>query len=126
MHSFGRFAAPPMPAAFVTDHFQCYAASVTKSTPKFVAATDVTLEDQLGAMTVDVQKPKLLCAPVDKNGEDPGAPQHLRHLMCYQAKQVDTVKFEKVTGLFVNNQLGPLTLDAKKPALLCVPALATP
>ena len=117
---------PPLPVAFVTDHFQCYTVGVTKGAEKFVPASGVTLEDQFGVMTVDLGKPKLLCAPVDENGEDPTAPQHAGHLMCYQLKQVDAVKFEKAMGLFVDNQFGPSTLDAKKPALLCVPALVTP
>ena len=77
-------------------------------------------------MTVDVKKPKFLCAPANKNGEDPGAPTHADHLMCYQVKQASLPKFVKLTGIFVNNQFGLETLDAKKPALLCVPALTTP
>jgi hypothetical protein len=107
---------------FVTDHFQCYKVAVSKNTPKFVPALGVSLGDQFGTMTVDVKKPKYLCAPVDKNGEDPTAPTDLAYLMCYQAKQTDAVKFAKLTGVFVNNQFGSETLDVKKPALLCVPA----
>jgi hypothetical protein len=116
----------PTPGAFVTDHFECYNLAVTSGTPKFVAVPGVTLQAEFGSMTVTVKKPAYLCTPVDKNGEDPTAPSHVSHLMCYQVKQTDTVKFAKVTGLFVNNQFGPETLDAKKPALLCVPALKNP
>jgi hypothetical protein len=116
----------PTPAAFVTDHFQCYKVAVTSGTPKFVAVPGVTLQDQFGSMTVDVKKSAYLCIPVDKNGEDPTAPSHVSDLMCYKVKQTDTVKFAKLVGLFVNNQFGPEEVDAKKPALLCVPALTTP
>ncbi len=119
-------ATPPTPVAFTTDHFECYKASVTAKTPKFVAVPGVTLDDQFGAMTVIVKKPKYLCNPVDKNGEAPTAPTHAEHLLCYKIKQTDLTKFPKHTGLFVNNQFGPETLDAKKPAILCVPALTTP
>ena len=112
----------PTPGAFVTDHFQCYKVAVSKNTPKFTPVLGVALGDQFGTMTVEVKKPKFLCAPVDKNGEDPTAPSDLSHLMCYQAKQTDSVKFVKLTGVFVNNQFGSETLDVKKPALLCVPA----
>jgi hypothetical protein len=80
------------------------------------------LGDQFGTMTVDVKKPMYLCNPVNKNGEDPTAPNHSDHLLCYKAKQVDAVKFVKLVGVFVNNQFGSETLDVKKPALLCVPA----
>lgn len=119
-------ATPPTPAAFTTDHFECYKIAVTSGTPKFVALPGVTLDDQFGPMTVTVKKPAFLCNPADKNGEDPAAPTHPNHLMCYQVKQTDAVKFAKITGVFVNNQFGPETLDVKKPALLCVPALTTP
>lgn len=117
---------PPLPPSFATDHFQCYATAASKGAAKFVAAPGVTLADQFGSMVVDVQKPKLFCAPVDKNGEDPSAPTHPSHLACYQMKQVDAVKFAKQVGLFVNDQFGPQTLDAKKPVLLCVPAVVAP
>ena len=119
-------ATPPTPTAFVTDHFECYKIAVTSGTPKFVAVPGVTLQDQFGSMTVTVKKPAFLCNPVDKNGEYPTAPTHQEHLLCYAIKQTDPAKFTKRTGIFVNNQFGPETLDAKKPALLCVPALTTP
>src|SRR5262249_12339422 len=38
----------------------------------------------------------------------------------------DLPKFAKHPGLFVNNQFGPETLDAKSPSLLCVPAESGP
>jgi len=116
----------PTPAAYVTDHFECYKIGITKNTPKFVPQLGVSLGDQFGTMTVDVKKPAFLCNPVDKQGEDPTAPNHVDHLMCYQAKQTDAVKFVKITGAFVEDQFGSETLDVKKPALLCVPALKTP
>ena len=116
----------PTPGAFTVDHFECYKVGITSGTPKFVPVLGVTVADQFGPMTVDVKKPKYLCTPVDKNGEDPSAPSHVNHLMCYQVKQVDPVPFMKIVGTFVNNQFGPETLDVKKPALLCVPALKNP
>jgi hypothetical protein len=104
----------PTPGAFVTDHFQCYKIAISKNTPKFVPVLGVSLGDQFGTMTVDVKKPAFLCNPVDKNGEDPTAPNHSDHLLCYKAKQVDAVKFVKLVGVFVNNQFGSETLDVKK------------
>ncbi|HEY2387854.1 MAG TPA: NF038122 family metalloprotease [Candidatus Binatia bacterium] len=116
----------PTPGAFVTDHFECYKVAVTKNTPKFVPVVGLPFGDQFGTMTLALKKPKYLCNPVDKNGEDPTAPAHVGHLLCYQAKQVSLPKFVKLTGIFVDNQFGSETLDAKKPALVCVPALTTP
>ena len=116
---------PPTASGLTIDHFQCYPASVTPHTAKFVARDGITLEDELGALTVDVQKPKLLCAPVNKNGEDPTAATHPSHLACYQVKQAGT-KFTKSTGVAVANQFGAETLDVKQPSLLCVPAVLGP
>ncbi len=118
-------STPPTPTQFVTDHFDCYRITRAKGTPKFRALKGVTLQDQFGPMTVAVKKPKYLCAPVNKNGEDPTAPTHPLHLLCYQVTQYDKVKFVKRIGLFVNNQFGPEQLDAKKPKELCVPSLKT-
>ena len=116
----------PTPGAFVTDHFECYKVAVTSGTPKFLGVPSVTIQDQFGPMTVEVKKPKLLCNPVNKNGEAPFAPGHVNHLVCYQVKQLDLIKFVKIVGVFVNNQFGSETLDVKKPSLLCLPALKNP
>jgi hypothetical protein len=119
-----RVTPPPLPGAFTVDHFQCYKAKASKGAPKFVPVLNVEIEDQFGIMHVDVKKPTYLCNPVDKNGE--GIHDSVTHLMCYQVKQVKTEpKFQKVLGVFVNNQFGPEQLDVKKPSELCVPALKT-
>ena len=89
---------------------------------KFAAVPNVTVEDQFGPGTVLVKKPRHLCVPANKNGEDPTAPDHAGYLVCYQVKQTSLPKFVKVTGLFTRNQFGAETLDAKKHSTLCVPA----
>jgi hypothetical protein len=118
-------ASPPAPTTTL-DHFQCYKAKVTPGTPKFVAVDGVTVQDQFGSMVVQVKKPKRLCAPVNKNGETPGADTHPNHLVCYQVKQTSLPKFATIASLFVHDQFGPGKLDAKKPAELCVPAFKNP
>ena len=117
---------PPTPAAFVVDHFECYQIKGTTGAPKFVVQT-ATIVDQLAQpLTVQVKKPRFLCNPVDKNGEDPTAPTDSGHLLCYQIKATSLPKYVKVTGLHINNQFGPETLDAAKPMELCVPATTNP
>ena len=39
-----------------------------------------------GTVSLTLTKITKLCTPVNKNGEDPTAPQHVGHLVCYQAK----------------------------------------
>jgi hypothetical protein len=119
---------PPAPAAPVspaTDHFQCYKIAVAKNSPKFFPVANVALQDQFGPLTVTVKKPTLLCAPVDKNGETPGAETHSGHLVCYSIK-VTGPKFARVNGALITNQFGSETLDVKKPTELCVPSAKTP
>jgi hypothetical protein len=116
-------ATPPLLPTPVVDHFECYKSKVTKDTPKFDAIGGVTLEDQFGTQTVLVKKPSRLCTPVDVNGGDPSAPGHPDHLMCYRIK---APRFARITSIFVNNEFGPGTLDAFKPAELCVPSLKNP
>jgi cysteine-rich repeat protein len=115
-------ANPPAPTSPAVDHFECYQVKVAKGTPKFAPIPGVTLQDQFGSLTVSVRKPKRLCTPVDKNGEEPGAETHPVHMMCYQITQTSLPKFSAVTPIYVNNQFGPEVLTASKPAELCVPS----
>jgi hypothetical protein len=117
-------APVPTPGTFAVDHFECYKVRVASKTPKFVPVLALPVTDQFGTMTVDVKKPKFLCNPVDKSGE--GITDPVTHLMCYQVKQVDAMKFAKIKGVYVNNQFGPEQLDVKKPSELCIPALTNP
>ena len=116
----------PTPGTYATDHFECYAVTVTRGTPKFVPQLGVAVGDQFGTMTVDVKRPSYLCNPADKQSEDPTAPSHIDHLMCYKTKQTDAVKFVKIVGVFAEDQFGAEMLDVKQPQLLCVPALENP
>jgi hypothetical protein len=108
------------------DHFQCYGVRTSPNTPAFVPVRGVTIEDQFGALTVDVRKPRRLCLPADKRNESPGAENHPDHLLCYSIRQRSTPRFSRVSPLFINNQFGPLTVDARRPNELCVPALRPP
>jgi hypothetical protein len=69
------------------DHFQCYKVKPSRGTAKFVKQT-VTITDQFepNGVTILVTKPYRLCAPVNKNNEDPTAPDHPEHLTCYKTK----------------------------------------
>jgi len=112
----------PTPGTYATDHFECYAVTVTRGTPKFRAAARRLRRRSVRTMTVDVKRPAYLCNPADKQSEDPTAPSHIDHLMCYKTKQTDAVKFVKIVGVFAEDQFGAEMLDVKQPQLLCVPA----
>jgi hypothetical protein len=84
----------PSPTATATatpvlDHFTCYKAGATSGSVKFLGIPNppgVSLIDEFRSSQVVVKKPKFLCAPTDKNGEDPTAPTHAEHLKMYQIK----------------------------------------
>ena len=62
---------------------------------------------------------------MSKNGEDPTAPSHLAHLMCYQVKRTGPTTLGKRTGYHTHDQLGPEQLNLNSLSELCVPALKT-
>jgi hypothetical protein len=108
-----------------TDHFQCYKVKDLKISGTF-APQIVDLGDAFQMLRVQVKKPTRLCAPVDKNGEDSTAPTHVGYLMCYQVKDLKQPAFTPVPGNFTANQFASQSLDARKPAELCVPAVVNP
>ncbi len=99
------------------NHFECY----RLKPPTFVARRGVTLDDQLGPGSVDVKRPLGLCAPADKNDEDPTAPSDADHLVAYKMRQRTPV-FARRTSVPVANQFGTFVLDVVKPDLLLVPS----
>ena len=105
------------------DHFKCYKVKITEGTPEF-KPIQVTLADQFEYKLFDVKKPKRLCNPVNKNNE--GIINPLAHLMCYTVKRAEgEPKHIKMEGIHTNNQFGPLQVDTKKEADLCVPSTKT-
>ena len=113
----------PDPLESITvNHFKCYDVKVSKDTLKFEKLI-VLLDDPNFGITqeFEVKKPKMLCTPVDKDGEGIVDPEN--HLMCYDIKKLmDDPKFEKLS-VFTNNQFGPEDLEVKKQKELCVPSV---
>jgi len=106
------------------DHFQCYKVKRSRGAPKFVKILGVTGADQFGSYTVDLLKPRYLCAPANKSGEDPTAPSHPEHLMCYKTRNAG-VKFTP-RNAFATDQFGSQQLQLLRRIELCVPSLKNP
>lgn len=83
----------------------------------------VTVVDPLFTDTVTVRRYLDLCAPVDKNGENPGAPFDPTHLVHVKIEEVDWPG--KVPGVTVLNQMGTFVVDVGVPESMLVPALKT-
>jgi hypothetical protein len=101
----------------------CY--DVKETGDKFTGAR-ASLSDQYEANKIfDVKKPGSLCAPANKNEEDPSAPSHPLHLQAHQLKLTKTnppqVKPGKHENIKVENQFGVLIVDTVAPDRLLVP-----
>jgi hypothetical protein len=107
----------PGPLAVPLDHFKCYKATGAK-----YRASGIAVETQFGPLTVDIKKPLHLCAPADKNGEDPSAPTHPDFLMCYQVKGQRPATQPTV---YTNDQFGPDHYSFFGTRELCVPSRVT-
>ena len=106
---------PTVTATPTFDHFQCY-----ETHRSSINLPGVSVADQFGPSTVTLKRNKRLCAPADKNGEDPTAPSHPGHHTFYTIKQT-TPKFAKVRGVTLSNQFGTFVFDVTKPDRLLVP-----
>jgi hypothetical protein len=111
----------PLPPDTI-DHFQCYKVKRSRGTPKFVPIV-VAVTDQFESVTLTLKKPQLLCAPTDKNDEDPTAPFRPDHLLCYKTKS--SARFGTL-GVTLDNQFGPDQGTLIHRREFCVPSLKNP
>jgi hypothetical protein len=109
--------APPGPLApAVVDHFKCYKTHSTK-----FRASDLTIDDQFGSITVDIKKQLRLCVAVDKNGE--GILYADSALMCYQDRIAPGTPPPNLPPLvFTENQFGPDIYKVFGARELCIPS----
>ena len=111
----GTECAPGLCALPPLNHFQCYDIERTK-----FDRVAVDLADDFGPSTVEVRRPRQLCAPVNKKGEDPTAPDDPDHLLGYEIRRT-SARFERLVDELVTDQFGALALDLRRPDLLLVP-----
>ncbi len=80
----------------------------------------VELKDQFGSSVARVLEPRMLCNPVDKNGE--GIVDKDNHLVCYEINDDPQGNTPRVKEVQINNQLqqGPLWVGSSN--VLCVPS----
>lgn len=101
------------------DHYKCYQGSDLNS-PKFTKQMVDTTDQFEDDAPTHVLGLKLVCAPVDKNGQginDPAA-----HLACYGVK---ADAFGEEPRVLVSTQFQTTQFALQKPQLLCVPATKT-
>jgi hypothetical protein len=102
------------------DHFKCY-----RIRAKGFTTRTVTLTDQFETRTDTVLKPRLLCNPVDKNGE--GIPNPALHLTCYTLKAAPFTPQPVVVEDQFGAQSGqPFAGECSRRAQICLPSLKNP
>jgi len=111
-----------VPSELSIDHMKCY--RVAQGPPKF-PQLQVDLDDQFETKVTTVRKPRMLCTPVEKNGEGMIAPEN--HLTCYSIRDAaGQPKFQPrgvdVTDQFAEQDLNTLRGDCRKGSYLCVPS----
>jgi hypothetical protein len=113
----------PNPTLHMVDHYKCYKVRVSRGTPKAAVDRKVTIQDQFSPKKIyTLRHPRHLCLPVDKNGE--GIKNEDAHLLCYRGRAArGEVRFIRRWGIFVNNQLGALRLDALRESEFCIPTI---
>lgn len=103
------------------NHFLCY-----ETHERSLSRPGVALQDQFddkSVSTVTVRRAKRLCAPANKNNEDPTAPADPSHLTAYTIHQ--TSRFERRSDIPVapdNPIFPPIKVDLVRPDRLLVPA----
>ena len=93
-------------------HFQCY-----EIKPFAFARRSVSVQDRFTDASVTVRAPSALCAPSDKNGEDPNAPLDPEHLANFPV----TGSAPQVQNVSVTNQFGTVQVDLVRRSSLLVP-----
>ena len=116
----GNFQTASGSFAVQADDFQCHETPRhSSSRPKQV----VSIADPFGSdKAITVLRSKDLCAPVDKNGENPAAPSDPVHLVKYAISGIETAKFTKPKNVPVTTQFGTFVVDVGAPTQLMVPS----
>jgi hypothetical protein len=115
----GVVAPPVMPPAFGVDHFKCYKVAYAK-----MRAFGISVQDQFGAITVDIKKPTHVCVNADKNGE--GNPDLTQNLLCYKVVITPgTPAAQPPTQIFTVDQFKNDVYKPYGPRDFCVPSDVT-
>jgi uncharacterized membrane protein len=113
-------AAPGDPWELELDHFLCYG---VRAGSRDFEPIEVSLADQFQTSERLLKKPKLLCNPVDKNGE--GILDPATHMTCYEVKPLDGEPRLQASrqDVLVSNQFdAEQRFTVKKPKTVCVPS----
>jgi hypothetical protein len=105
------------------DHLAGY--QTRNEVPHFERVHGLTVQNQFGALTVDLTKPVRVLVPTAKSLSMPPpvpASPALDHFTCYKTRRsAGAAKFTPILGVALQDQLGTLLVDVKQAKALCVP-----
>jgi hypothetical protein len=117
-----------VPSTFPLDHFKCYLTKLSNGEVPF-EPFEVSLTDQFNepqGKRFIVRGPSRLCVPAETvaGGQVTEIQNPDDLLLCYDVRVVrGEPRHRTVRGVHVNNQFGPLQVDALSEQELCVPPL---
>lgn len=111
---------PPDP--ILANHHQCYRVRPSPGSAKLPKGTQVMTEDRVEDQLYDVRKANRLCIATDAGT---GLPDPDAHLMCYIIRRAHGTQPSAWFADRFEDSFGQVSLLAKKPELLCVPAAVT-
>src|SRR5262249_36632728 len=118
---------PPPLTAPLADAFTCYRIKRHPHMLPFPPVPGVQVVVDFVSRPVHSKRPTRLCALTAAYAQGPVAAAHRQHLLCYRtAPPRSSARFVAHRSVFVNGDLGPLTLDALRPQELCVPSIVHP
>ncbi len=126
MDAAGGPVVAPDGAAHDVDPFTCYTVRLAKGSPRVPRGLQIALEDQFQSpRRFDVKRPRLLCTPVDKNGDGIKKPDG--RLLCYRARPAaGEPRHATRTGVSTADEFVIHKIDTRTEELLCVPSLTDP
>ncbi len=102
------------------DHLMAF--KIRQRTPRFRRIRDVEVTTQFGPLKLDIIRPIALMVPTTKSliapVSVPPADPEVDHFKCYQVKRAQ----QRVANVEIEDQFGILSLDLKRPGMLCAPA----
>jgi hypothetical protein len=114
---------PPSPLQDPSDHYECYLVRRSTGSARFQKIPGVTGVDQFGSQAFDILRPRYLCAPANKNNEDPGVLSHTNNLLCYKARHRQSFP---TLEPHVNNQFLNDRVTITRRMEFCVPSTIVP
>jgi len=110
-----------VPSPLGINHYKCYRVKARRTAPLFV-----NVVDQFESADLKILAPRLLCNPVDKNGE--GVVDPVAHLVCYTIGSSSAFRAKQigVVDQFGAQVVTTLPGRCSSRAVLCVPSEKNP